>query len=152
MHHKATLAALAAALTSAYAHADMHGGKTPAAVADSVIAEQRSKLAERFEKGALELVKALDDDLGAPGATDALRLAPASTRPDSTSGLAAGRGDSSGFRRGEIPAMRRRAQTEIGRAMLEVTARGAEFENGAKLGTRSIVRFSDAWERRQAPQ
>ena len=30
--------------------------------------------------------------------------------------------------------------TEIGRAMLEVTARGAEFENGDKLGTRSIVR------------
>lgn len=46
MHHKATLAVLAAALTSAYAQADMHGGKTPAAVADSVIAEQRSKLAE----------------------------------------------------------------------------------------------------------
>ena len=42
--------------------------------------------------------------------------------------------------------------TEIGRAMLEVTARGAEFENGDKLGTRSIVRFSDAWERRQAQQ
>ena len=40
--------------------------------------------------------------------------------------------------------------TEIGRAMLEVTARGSEFANGDRLGTRSIVRFSDAWERRQA--
>jgi hypothetical protein len=40
--------------------------------------------------------------------------------------------------------------TEIGRAMLEVTARGSEFGNGDKLGTRSIVRFSNAWERRQA--
>ncbi len=38
--------------------------------------------------------------------------------------------------------------TQIGQAMLEVTARGAEFENGARLGTRSITRYSDAYERR----
>ncbi len=39
---------------------------------------------------------------------------------------------------------------EIGQAMIEVTARGPEFENGDKLGTGSIVRYSDAYERRQA--
>jgi len=39
--------------------------------------------------------------------------------------------------------------TQIGQAMLEVTARGGEFENGARLGTRSIIRYSDAYERRQ---
>lgn len=39
--------------------------------------------------------------------------------------------------------------TEIGQAMLEVTVRGSEFENGDKLGTRSIVRYSEAYERRQ---
>ncbi len=38
---------------------------------------------------------------------------------------------------------------EIGQAMIEVTARGPEFENGDKLGTGSIVRYSDAYERRQ---
>jgi hypothetical protein len=38
---------------------------------------------------------------------------------------------------------------EIGQAMIEVTARGLEFENGDKLGTGSIVRYSDAYERRQ---
>ncbi len=38
--------------------------------------------------------------------------------------------------------------TRIGQAMIEVTARGPEFENGRKLGTRSIVRYSDAYERR----
>ena len=37
---------------------------------------------------------------------------------------------------------------DIGRAMLEVTARGDEFGNGDRLGTLSIVRHSDAWERR----
>lgn len=40
--------------------------------------------------------------------------------------------------------------TEIGRTMLEVTARGSEFENGSRLGTRSIVLYSDAYDRRQA--
>ena len=40
--------------------------------------------------------------------------------------------------------------TEIGRAMLEVSARGGEFENGTRLGTRSIVLYSDAYDRRQA--
>jgi len=39
---------------------------------------------------------------------------------------------------------------QIGQAMFEVTARGAEFENGDRLATRSIVRYSDAYERRQA--
>lgn len=37
--------------------------------------------------------------------------------------------------------------TQIGQAMIEVTARGAEFENGAKLGTWRIHRYSDAYER-----
>ncbi len=40
--------------------------------------------------------------------------------------------------------------TEIGEAMLEVTARGTEFENGAKVGTFSIVRYADAYSRRQS--
>lgn len=38
---------------------------------------------------------------------------------------------------------------QIGQAMLEVTARGADFKNGDKLGTRSIIRYSDAYERRR---
>jgi hypothetical protein len=38
---------------------------------------------------------------------------------------------------------------QIGQAMFEVTARGAQFENGDKLGTRSIVRYSDAYEQRR---
>ncbi len=37
---------------------------------------------------------------------------------------------------------------QIGKAMFEVTARGSEFENGDKLGTWSIIRFSDAYDRR----
>lgn len=41
-----------------------------------------------------------------------------------------------------------RAQ-RIGEAMLEVTARGDEFSNGDKLGTASILRYSDAWRHRQ---
>ena len=41
-----------------------------------------------------------------------------------------------------------RAQ-QIGEAMLEVTARGAEFENGDKLGTGSIRRYSDSYRHRQ---
>jgi hypothetical protein len=40
--------------------------------------------------------------------------------------------------------------TEIGRAMIEVTARGASFENGTKIDTSGIVRFSDAYGRRQS--
>ena len=40
--------------------------------------------------------------------------------------------------------------TRIGEAMLEVTARGPEFENGDRLGTWSIIRYSDAYERRNA--
>ena len=39
---------------------------------------------------------------------------------------------------------------QIGEAMIEVTARGAEFENGDRLGTRDIIRYSDAYARRQA--
>jgi hypothetical protein len=38
---------------------------------------------------------------------------------------------------------------QIGQAMFEVTARVNEFENGDKLGTRSIVRYSDAFDRRR---
>jgi len=37
---------------------------------------------------------------------------------------------------------------QIGRSMFEVTARGGEFENGDRIGTRSIVRYSDAYGRR----
>jgi hypothetical protein len=39
---------------------------------------------------------------------------------------------------------------QIGQAMFEVTARGSEFENGDRLGTRGIIRHSDAYEVRQA--
>ena len=35
--------------------------------------------------------------------------------------------------------------TQIGRAMLEVAARGGEFENGDKLGTRRIISYGDAY-------
>jgi hypothetical protein len=38
---------------------------------------------------------------------------------------------------------------QIGHAMFEVTARGAEFKNGEKLATRSIIRYSNAYERRR---
>lgn len=41
-----------------------------------------------------------------------------------------------------------RAQ-QIGEAMLEVTARGDEFKNSDKLSTRSIWRYSDAYQQRQ---
>ena len=37
---------------------------------------------------------------------------------------------------------------EIGRSMFEVTARGSEFKNGDKIGTRSIVHYGDAFGRR----
>jgi nucleoside-diphosphate-sugar epimerase len=40
--------------------------------------------------------------------------------------------------------------TEIGQAMLEVTARGDEFGNGDKIGTFSIVRYAGAYELRQS--
>jgi len=39
---------------------------------------------------------------------------------------------------------------QIGQTMIEVTARGQEFENGDRLGTRSIWRYSDAYEQRQS--
>jgi nucleoside-diphosphate-sugar epimerase len=39
--------------------------------------------------------------------------------------------------------------TQIGQAMFEVTARLSEFGNGDRLGTRNIIRHSDAYERRQ---
>jgi hypothetical protein len=35
--------------------------------------------------------------------------------------------------------------TQIGRAMLEVAARGDVFANGDKLGTRRIISYSDAY-------
>jgi hypothetical protein len=38
--------------------------------------------------------------------------------------------------------------TQIGQAMIEVTARGSRFKNGDKLSTSSIIRYSDAYERR----
>ncbi|MDH5619320.1 MAG: hypothetical protein OEZ11_11845, partial [Gammaproteobacteria bacterium] len=38
--------------------------------------------------------------------------------------------------------------TQIGQAMIEVTARGDEFENGDKLGTWNIRHHSDAYEQR----
>ena len=37
---------------------------------------------------------------------------------------------------------------QIGQAMIEVSARVADFENGDKIGTLSIIRYSDAYERR----
>jgi hypothetical protein len=40
--------------------------------------------------------------------------------------------------------------TEIGQAMIEVTARGPEFENGDRLYTGKILRFSDAYVQRQS--
>jgi len=40
--------------------------------------------------------------------------------------------------------------TQIGQAMIEVTARGAEFKNGDKVGTWNIRRYSDAYELRVA--
>lgn len=39
--------------------------------------------------------------------------------------------------------------TQIGQAMIEVTARGSQFENGDKVGTWSIRRYSDAYEQRR---
>jgi nucleoside-diphosphate-sugar epimerase len=39
--------------------------------------------------------------------------------------------------------------TQIGQAMLEVTARGPRFEYGDVLGTGSIIRYSDAYVRRR---
>lgn len=39
---------------------------------------------------------------------------------------------------------------QIGEAMFEVTARGAEFKNGDKVGTWSIRRYSDAYRQRVA--
>ena len=38
--------------------------------------------------------------------------------------------------------------TQIGQAMIEVTARGTQFENGDKVGTWNIRRYSDAYQRR----
>jgi hypothetical protein len=38
--------------------------------------------------------------------------------------------------------------TQIGQTMIEVTARPDEFENGVKIGTRRIIRYSDAYEER----
>ena len=38
---------------------------------------------------------------------------------------------------------------QIGQAMFEVSARGPEFENGDRLGTWNIMRYSDAYDRRR---
>ena len=38
--------------------------------------------------------------------------------------------------------------TQIGQAMIEITARGGEFKNGDKVGTWNIRRYSDAYEQR----
>ena len=40
--------------------------------------------------------------------------------------------------------------TQIGQAMIEVTARGSEFSNGDTLSTGKVVQYSDAYEKRQA--
>ena len=40
--------------------------------------------------------------------------------------------------------------TQIGHAMMEVTARGSEFSNSDILSTRKILQYSDAYERRLA--
>jgi hypothetical protein len=37
---------------------------------------------------------------------------------------------------------------QIGKAMIEVTARSDDFANGDKLGTRNIIRYADAYDRR----
>jgi hypothetical protein len=42
--------------------------------------------------------------------------------------------------------------TDIGRAMLEITIRGSQFENGSKLSTRSIHRYSNAYLERTEQQ
>jgi hypothetical protein len=42
--------------------------------------------------------------------------------------------------------------TQIGQAMFEVTARRNEFRTGDRLGTRDIIRYSDAYERRHSAQ
>ena len=39
---------------------------------------------------------------------------------------------------------------QIGQAMFEVTARGNEFENGDRIGSRGMLRYSDAYDRRRA--
>jgi len=38
---------------------------------------------------------------------------------------------------------------QIGESMLEVTARGDEFETGDKLGTASILRYSETYRQRR---
>jgi len=40
--------------------------------------------------------------------------------------------------------------TQIGQAMFEATARDSEFEHRRRLGTRTIIRYADAFEMRQA--
>ncbi len=40
--------------------------------------------------------------------------------------------------------------TEIGKAMLELTARGSQIENGTKVGTLSIVRYAQAYDERSS--
>jgi len=40
--------------------------------------------------------------------------------------------------------------TQIGQAMIEVTARESEFSNGDRLSTRKIVKYANAYETRLA--
>lgn len=40
--------------------------------------------------------------------------------------------------------------TEIGKAMLELTARGTTFENGTKISTSDIVQYSEAYDQRHS--
>ena len=42
--------------------------------------------------------------------------------------------------------------TQIGQAMMEVTVRASEFENGDKLSTWRIIRYSEAYERRHTEE
>ena len=48
------------------------------------------------------------------------------------------------------PVMSAVRATQIGEAMMEVTARGTQFENGDRLGTWTIILYSDAYQRRVA--
>ena len=41
---------------------------------------------------------------------------------------------------------------QIGKSMFEVTARGNQFENGDKVGTRNIILYSAAYDRRLNPE
>lgn len=48
-----------------------------------------------------------------------------------------------------VPVMAAVRAEQIGQAMIEVTVRGSEFENGDKVGTWNIHRYGDAYEQRR---